>query len=571
MNIETDYSNTKRLILSSIPADFDPKSDILLGPWCLLDKEHLFSEWEKINIAVDPLPTTESLVEASNLTCEYASSLIPILTEKLNQINEVNYSIKFWRLMLLPWLILLVQSTWERQCRIKRCIKEYHDHEIEVPVLEDTIIFDFDSTLDYLHNGVLNPIYNYWILSRVLEKERPDKWKLLYEKTTGERNSINIENKISLIKKVYDILLGGSRCKGVFGISRLSRNFWSMFLSLKPIREKSEICKSGYDKDKDGLEWNIDFEPLVWNLMPKCFKDVNNISRRKFKAKKGKFRLIGPLIYWNEIEKYRLGLCIENGEEIVLAQHGSGYGTAKVYPFPSQIEYSQHAFFSWGWREQEDYKGNIIALSSPYLSKFHNKYKPKNNSLILVCAGSRVYRFRLDSFPQPFEIISYLRNRFDFLKNISPIIFNKLYYRPSPDNHPSLSEKYYLERDFPKIKICEGKLHPQILKCKMLVIDNPGTTLNIAMAANIPVIFFWNKQHWAMCRQAVPCFEALEKVGIMYQNGRDAAEKVNEVWDNVQSWWNQKVIQDARKDWCYQYARTSKLWWWEWAKALWKM
>jgi len=569
MNIETDYSNKQRLILYSIPADFAPNSDILLGPWSLLDKENLFTECEGINIETDPFPTTESLVEASNVTCEYANSLIPTLTEKLNRINEVNYSVKFWRLMLLPWLILLVQSTWERQCRITRCIKKYHEHEIEVPVLEDNIIFDFHSTLDFFHKGALNPIYNYWIFSRLLEKESPNKWKLLYENSGVERNCISFEDKKPLTNRVYDILLGGSRCKGVFGINRFSQHFWSMFLSLKPIRKKPELCKNVYDKNC--LRWNIDFESLMWNLMPKCFKDIKNISKRNYKAKKGKIRLIGPNIYWDEREKFRLGLCLDNGEKLILTQHGINYGTAKVYPFPSQIEYSQHAFVSWGWREQEDDKGNIIGLPSPYLTKFLNKYKPKNNSLILVCARLAVYSFRLDSFPQPSETISYLKKRIDFLKNISPIIFNELYYRPSPDNVPSLSEKHYLNRNLSRIRICEGKLHPQILKCRLLVQDHPGTTLNIAMAANIPTICFWDKQSWAFSRQATPYFEALEKVGMLYHSGVEAADKVNEIWATVQDWWNQKAIQDARKDWCYQYARTSRLWWWEWAKALWKI
>ncbi len=256
---------------------------------------------------------------------------------------------------------------------------------------------------------------------------------------------------------------------------------------------------------------------------------------------------------------------------MILTQQGSNYGTAKVDPFPSQMEYRHHAFFSWGWREQEDYCGNFYDLPSPYLTKFQNKHKERERSIILVGMGARVITFRLDAFPMPMDQISYRKRKLEFLKNISTEIFKNLYYRPSQDNHPSLNDKSHFRNIFPQIKICDGKLHPQILKCRLLILDHPGTTLNIAMAANIPMICFWDKQQWAFCRQATPYFEALEKAGILYHCGVEAANKVNEIWDNVQDWWNQKTIQDARKEWCYQYARTSKLWWWEWAKALWKI
>lgn len=563
----------KRLILSSIPADFDPKRDVLLGPWCILGKEHMYPDWETFDIEPDPFPNIQMLTEADLLTCKYANSLIAPLSHKLNNINGVNHSYNFWRLMLLPWLILLVQSTWERQCRIKNCIEKYRNIDLTIQVLNKENHFEFENTLDFLHNGILNPIYNCWIFSKLIENVKSDRWELFCEKDPieYEANYYQGKSRHLLLRKVNEIIFGNLRCKGVYGIGRINQIFWSLFLSIIPVRENREICNICSENEKIDLEWCIDIETFVWRMMPRCFKNLKNIKKSKQKSKKGRRRLLGPNIYWDEIEKCRLGLCLENGEKLILTQHGSNYGTAKVYPFPSQMEYRHHAFFSWGWREQEDYCGNFYDLPSPYLTKFQNKHKERERSIILVGMGARVITFRLDSFPMPMDQISYRKRKLEFLKNISTEIFKNLYYRPSQDNHPSLNDKSHFRNIFPQIKICDGKLHPQILKCRLLILDHPGTTLNIAMAANIPMICFWDKQQWAFCRQATPYFEALEKVGILYHCGVKAANKVNEIWDNVQDWWNQKAIQDARKDWCYQYARTSKLWWWEWTKALWKM
>jgi len=71
-----------------------------------------------------------------------------------------------------------------------------------------------------------------------------------------------------------------------------------------------------------------------------------------------------------------------------------------------------------------------------------------------------------------------------------------------------------------------------------------------------------------MCQQAKPYFDALRNVGISFNNGSEAAEKVNEIWDDVEGWWQQPDVQKARKDWARQYASTSKNWRREWTKAI---
>ena len=57
----------------------------------------------------------------------------------------------------------------------------------------------------------------------------------------------------------------------------------------------------------------------------------------------------------------------------------------------------------------------------------------------------------------------------------------------------------------------------------------------------------------------------------LFNNGKEAAEKVNEICGDVEGWWRQSHIQKAREEWCWQYARTSKNWRWEWIKAIWKL
>ena len=98
----------KRLILSSIPDDFDPQNDICLGTWCFIDKEEVYPGWESLKFQPDPFPTPEAKADASRLTSLYANSLLPTLRKQLNQENGTTSSEKFWRLLVMPWLLTLM-------------------------------------------------------------------------------------------------------------------------------------------------------------------------------------------------------------------------------------------------------------------------------------------------------------------------------------------------------------------------------------------------------------------------------------------------------------------------------
>ena len=60
----------------------------------------------------------------------------------------------------------------------------------------------------------------------------------------------------------------------------------------------------------------------------------------------------------------------------------------------------------------------------------------------------------------------------------------------------------FFEKQIPDLKIINSDFHKRILNCYLLIIDHPGTTLNIAMAANIPTILFWDKNHFPLEKKA---------------------------------------------------------------------
>ena len=78
-----------------------------------------------------------------------------------------------------------------------------------------------------------------------------------------------------------------------------------------------------------------------------------------------------------------------------------------------------------------------------------------------------------------------------------------------------MEDAAYLERSFPELALHRGDLGSAILSCGLLVLDYPGTTLNLALAGNVPTVCFWAPGIWPAAEEAAPFFDALAEAGIL--------------------------------------------------------
>ncbi|MGE3981989.1 MAG: hypothetical protein AB7F70_11245 [Candidatus Omnitrophota bacterium] len=101
----------------------------------------------------------------------------------------------------------------------------------------------------------------------------------------------------------------------------------------------------------------------------------------------------------------------------------------------------------------------------------------------------------------------------------------------------------------PDIKILCHNFHAEMIRCKLLIMDNPSTALNMALAANVPVLCYWEKEAFPLCHQAEPYFEKFRSQGILFNDGFSAAQQANSLGSDIQVWWKQDAIQSMRKEW----------------------
>jgi len=563
----------KTLIIGNIPNDFSPERHHPLGPWCFIGKEDFFPDWENISFEPDPFNDFSELEKYEKLTWLYCQKKLSALYKDLNNLNKTNYSKEFWRILILPWLLTSIHVFLERQLRVRQFLNRHENELFNVRLIKDNVKWKFKNTSDFFTNGVWNPVFNEWLYSRIFEQIIPASWEKQYYTPKIQVNyetnqKMKFKQKLIKIKqKLEDTYLLKLRCRGVYGINTIQAIFWSIYLSLLSKKSSNSSRIESALKETENLAWSFDFDSVLLKILPLCFKDGSIKNFKKPKVKPGKINLIGPILWYDEYQKLDLAFRIEGGEQIIVTQHGGLYGTLKSVPLISSIEYGYRKFFTWGWKNHQDYKGDFQALPSPYLLK-QKKKKHCKNQLILVGYLGNLYSYRLDSTPQALQQIESRKLKYDFIDCLDKKIFEKLYYRPYTYDKDILLDKQYFLNKLPSLKILCGNLYKELLRTKLVVLDHPITTLHISLAANIPTIVFLNKNAWAMCRQAQPFFESLKEVGILFHSSVDAAQKVNEIWGDIEDWWGQPKIQIARSDWAFNYARVTKTWWVEWVKAL---
>ena len=113
--------------------------------------------------------------------------------------------------------------------------------------------------------------------------------------------------------------------------------------------------------------------------------------------------------------------------------------------------------------------------------------------------------------PRPIQWLKYRESKKDFINSLDLDVSENLVYFPYRRGQSDLIEEAYLKNFFPTLKTGSGGLDSYMLSARLLILDCPGTTLNIAMAANVPLVCFWDKDSFPFVEKTLSGEYNLEK------------------------------------------------------------
>jgi len=112
----------------------------------------------------------------------------------------------------------------------------------------------------------------------------------------------------------------------------------------------------------------------------------------------------------------------------------------------------------------------------------------------------------------------------------------------------------------PSLKIDTGNVAIQklIAHSRIVVHSYDSTGILETLCQNIPTLAFWQNGLDHLRDSAKPYYQSLVDIGIIHFSAESAADKVNQIWDNLEGWCAGSEIQEARKIFCNRYSKSSQ-------------
>jgi len=565
-----NYSQQKRLIISPLESyDLnDSENMVFLKTNCFSGKEHQFNSYNSFTFIEDPFLTQDQLLQAEKFVENFTAKFIIEYSAKNKAPSYVKEPISFWSIMLNPFITSLCENLFRDYKQIsqnikKGCFKIQLASKIHIPRPKNTVEFM------YL---MLTDSFNYWFISNIIKILQPN--NVSYKEIDNQSNYNIDEDKIlpvseltikqkSINKLNYfiDKLLLNRNNLTIVGLNPIDK----LILSLKSNKfchynRKTNVYTEDFIVENEYPGFSMLFNYFFEKLYPRVLLGIDGMKRKKI----GGLAVIDASYWYDEDLKYRLALNYINSK-IIVYQHGSGYGIPWLYTLPFLTEYKISDYFlSWGWEKQSHYQIKALPCPSFSLSKHYNtyKYSSDKNAKVIIVETSR-YNFQR-GFYSGYDTI-YNSNKSDvdkiirFIHTLKPEFSDNLYLRPYPEKRYTFNVVNYIENSISGIKnrIIENDFKKELINCRCIIMNHPGTTFNIAMVMNIPGIYFWDDRRHIISEQAQPVFDTLREVGILHNNPEQASKKYNEIGHDIHYWWNTTAVQKARLNFINTYALVS--------------
>jgi putative transferase (TIGR04331 family) len=568
-----------RLSLSHVPADFDSDRDLALGPWCFSGEDEKFPNWEDLPFS-DAFESNGDLHAAASDCEALAAHTVLRLSHRMNKRHGQDAGLPFWWTLMSRWVFHTVTTTWRHWSHLEKFIRVHGESTLVCPVYAnaESVFWNFKDSADFIQRGLLSEKFDFWLWSLCLAGQTPISWKLvpLDHATENERPDTNPLAHSSNIRGFIKSYIPRLRFTDVGDAPDWAIGFFSLYLALMPKRtgqkgfygEVRENQPSRFPKSYLGF-LNTVIEATMPRTLGSDFQTYYETAAA-LRYVPGRIFVNGSATM-NDRANFQIAHAIEAGELVVRTQHGSDYGTMKYANIEAFSEYVDAAFVTWGWKAHNARPGKFLPLPALSLRRMHNSHRQANSEIILVGTKMILRSYRIDHNPQPVQTVRYRQEKLAFIDALDVNARRNLRYRPYNRGKMDLVDGPYISRKAPDIPHIDGALQPALLKCRLLVLDHPGTTLNIAMAANIPTICFWSPDTWLYAAEAEQFFRELGAAGIIHPSGPSAASHLNLIIDDLEDWWAGEEVQTARRSWADQFARTSKNWWRDWAMAMAKL
>ena len=501
----------------------------------------------------------------------------------LNERHEVNHSLRYWRILVGPWLGYFIQMVFDRWFMLKTtltdqeidgvCIIQRQEGEGVPNDMSDFIsLFVEDDWNENIYGQILKfmsiPVKTVCSSSNNIHLQKPKSQSL---RTNPQR----LKGLVSqLLNKFFGIL---TRSDDHFFISSYLGYKQDILLQVK----LGQIPKLWFSQKLPRFQYSVkercwklpltidlgnswcDFYSLLRLLIPQHipasylegYQSLVKISEGLNWPQHPRLIFTSNSYCSDDFFKVWAGIKVEQGTPLIVGQHGGNYGMS-LWGFDEehQIDISD-TFLTWGWNDAKQKKvqplGNLKGFNA-------SKIRPnRTGKALLVEMTMPRYSYHMYSVPVASgQWAEYFQDQCRFVGALPQNIRGSLRIRLYSHDYGLSQVQRWRSLNFSDVELDLGirPMKELLQQTRLYISTYNATTYLESLSLNFPTIIFWNPKHWELRDGVQPYFDLLKEVGIFHESPESAAKQMTKVWDDIDSWWHDPKTQKAREVFCGYYA-----------------
>ena len=578
-------NNKKNLLVTTAIEEtwgnVENKKIIFLGEWC---KEYgAKSSWDsRKNSVVDFYCRDRNKFEIDyDYLEQFYERLLASLTITLNHYHNVDYSTRYWRIVLGPWLLTYVSAVWNRWESLRIAFEEYEFDE--TILLNPDIEYEAPSSHLNAMNLIANShLWNHMLYARILKTSYSKKIKFTnkvyyrtdysHESTHNARKktlkyiaiswidrllgSIQNNHKIALVTSYFDLRSLVKISLKIGQIPRLYTEFDKVIKMPKILSSDRKLtldlmCQSQFenfvrcnvllDAPVPYIEGYRVIRSNAFHILPNCkvIFDANS--------------------YWyNELFKKWCAETVELGGRLIVSEHGSSL-QSKYQSFSHESKISD-IYVVW----RKALKKNQIQLPP---NKMVNRSKGKSNGDCLAIIGVEfpLYGARYCSGTISTLTLYDYHQKLEFINMLNFNIRKLVKIRQKKDGNWEINKRYS-DKLGEEVLSSSSNLLEEFNNSKIIVCTYPETTFFEAMHSKIPTILLYKKEYWELHPEFDDLVRKMKLANIIFSDPVSASSHINRIWNDPRLWWDSQTVIDVRKEFFDQCGRVDGDWLDQWSR-----
>ena len=566
----------KLLVLTTPPeqADYSHYCVVNIGPWCKNESDI------ELNRSLEDFPLIFS--KDTIYTDNFVDRIIGPLGDALNNVHNKTHSIKYWRAILSSWLAQFVGTLVDRIGALKFATEGQHIDSILISKQAKRVVPE--NTYHSMKLCADSDSFNQYLFERIyffLFKSDSHSFKYFKEGVEPDiLTTQNLKGRILNTRRniVFKFLKLISRFRKVLVTNTaMSVSLQKKILfktSILPFFATNDFVGKGAEIN-DGLRLfvrdrisdiacnkkEVLLIDLICHFLPKNFvEDFSDFYSYSSKAYNLAFQklFIGVELYNNSSFMHFVGISRENGATVKGIQHGGRSGT-EYTAFQEIVEHKNvDCFYTWGWKWV--YQRDFFELKPMPSPKLIDQYLLKDsnastNGMILFGITS-VNKFvsRIGAFDNVYSVKKYMKWQRMFMYALDLEARSKFILRGHDNERGwNYSEQLKLNNITIKFDKHDKSFKDSLESCELYVSDHLSTTWIESLFINKPTILYWDNIY-NINKHTRYYFEELKRVSILHDSSLSAAKIINDIHDDVETWWQDKERQEVVQKVCKKFA-----------------